>query len=153
MKKRIIVLFLACMLVFTLTGCSYGTIQKATTDEVIEQDDSSVKIYKTSEVESYLSFLETFNEKEYQILGISTCPVGRGTYKSYIVTYQKLEVPREEVKKIEAVHLFQTGSEEEQKNFLSNLDNNQYEILDISTTKWGTEDYFYMVTYRELREQ
>lgn len=161
MKKRIIAILLWCFLVLALVGCGNRseiiTLPNSQAEiEVSEVESSSnVSVYKTENVEEYLYFLESFDENNNEILGITTC-MYTGVYTShefYMVTYKKLNEPRE-VKSTGKVSLFKTKSEEEYRSFLANFDESLNEILGISTSMYTgvyTNREFYMVTFRELK--
>lgn len=163
MKKRIIAILLCYFLVLAFVGCDSSNESEIITlrnshpeVEVSEMElFSNVSVYKTKNVKEYLSFLESFDESNNEILGITTC-MYTGVYTNgdfYMVTYKKLNEPRE-VKSTGKVSLFKTKSEEEYQSFLANFDETLYEILGI-TTSMNTGPYtngeFYMVTFRELK--
>lgn len=163
MKKRIIASLLGFFLVLVLVGCGNSKRSEIITlhDSQVENEEieveslSNVSVYKTKDVEEYLSFLESFDERNNEILGITTC-MYTGVYTSndfYMVTYKRLNEPRE-VKSTGKVSLFKTRSEEEYRNFLANFDENLNEILGISTSMYTgvySNGEFYMVTFRELK--
>ena len=94
MKKRFITLLLAIVMVTTLmvvfTGCAKTeTITSEKTETVV----GSYSIFRTTEVEKYLNFLENFDETKYEIVDISTSMEGISFYGSdefYMVTYKKI---------------------------------------------------------------
>lgn len=163
MKKRIIASLLGFFLVLVLVGCGNSKGSEIITlhDSQVENEEieveslSNVSVYKTKDVEEYLSFLESFDERNNEILGITTC-MNTGVYTSndfYMVTYKRLNEPRE-VKSTGKVSLFKTRSEEEYRNFLANFDEDLNEILGISTSMYTgvySNGEFYMVTFRELK--
>ncbi len=166
MRKRIIAMLLMCILVCTLAGCEDAN-SGSSNGEIItlpsyEQNDeqgadnsNGMQFLKTRNVEEYLAFLESFDYSNYKILGISTC-MNTGIYTNndyYIITYNKLKEPRE-AKKTGKVSLFRTRRYEEFNNFINNLDDSKYEILDISTcmnTGVYTSNEYYIVTYIEIK--
>lgn len=89
MKKRIIALFCAMLVVTCLSGCSTTeTIRNETTKKSV----GSYSIFRTSDVQEYLSFLEEFDETKFEIVDISTCMkiTLQGPNEFYIVTYRTL---------------------------------------------------------------
>ncbi len=94
MKKRIIALFCSMLVVITvlLSGCSIDeseTIQSETTQTSV----GSYSLFRTQDVQEYLSFLENFDETKYEIVDISTSLFGTRMYGSdefYIVTYKTI---------------------------------------------------------------
>ncbi len=162
MTKRFIAILLWGLLVFILSGCGSSSNSEIVTlpnaeSQVSEGKSSSKKIdtYKTDEVEEYKKFLESFDESNYEILGITTSMpstvYGSGSF--YMVTYQRLDEPRE-VRNTGKVSLFKTSNEEEYHTFLENFDEASNEILGITTSMPSTiygDGSFYMVTYRELK--
>lgn len=165
-KRTIVILLLFCFLVLALLSLessdrSRSEIITLSNSQVeVEMPEvassSNVSVYKTENVEEYLSFLESFDESNNEILEISTC-MYTGSYTSgefYMVTYKKLNEPREVVKSTGKVSLFKTKSEEQYCSFLANFDESNNEILGISTSMYTgsyTNGEFYMVTFRELK--
>ena len=93
MKKRFITLLLAIVMMATLlvvfTGCdSTETITSDKTETVV----GSYSLFRTKDVQEYLSFLENFDETKYEIVDISTSmnTAGYGSGEFYIVTYKKI---------------------------------------------------------------
>lgn len=91
MKKRIIALFCSMLVVTVLlSGCSSSeTIHSETTQTSV----GSYSLFRTQDVQEYLSFLENFDETKYEIVDISTSLFGTRTYGSdefYIVTYKTI---------------------------------------------------------------
>lgn len=92
MKKRIIALFCSMLVVTVLlSGCSSEseTIHSETTQTSV----GSYSLFRTQDVQEYLSFLENFDETKYEIVDISTSLFGTRTYGSdefYIVTYKTI---------------------------------------------------------------
>lgn len=163
MKKRSMAILLGCFLALTLVGCGNSsgseiiTLPNTESQAEVSQIESSsnVTVYKTKKVEEYLAFLEFFDESNNEILGITTC-MYTGAYTSgefYMVTYKKLDEPRE-VKATGKVSLFKTKSEEEYRSFLANFDEANNEIIGVTTSMYTgayTNGEFYMVTFRELK--
>lgn len=163
MRKRIVSIILGCFLTLTLVSCGDSesseiitlpnTEPQTQTFEV--ESHSNVLVYKTEELEEYLTFLEDLDESNNEILGVTTC-MYTGPYTSgefYMVTYKKLDEPRE-VRATGKVSLFRTESEKEYCNFLTNFDENNNEILGATTCMYTgiySDDEFYMVTFRELK--
>ena len=94
MKKRFITLLLAIVMVTTLlgvfTGCGYTT--ETITSEKTQTVVGSYSLFKTTDVQEYLTFLENFDESKYEIIDISTS-MDVGVYGSdefYMVTYKKI---------------------------------------------------------------
>lgn len=93
MKKRIIALFCSMLVVAVLlSGCSTEkseTIHSETTQTSV----GSHSLFRTQDVQEYLSFLENFDETKYEIVDISTSLYGTRTHGSdefYIVTYKTI---------------------------------------------------------------
>jgi len=91
MKKRIITLLLAIVVVATLlTGC--GPKTETITSEKTATIEGSYSLFKTVDVQEYLKFLESFDETKYEIIDISTSMFtgnyGSGTF--YMVTYKTI---------------------------------------------------------------
>lgn len=163
MRKRIITIILGCFLILILASCGNSNVSEIITlpneesqVQIYEVEAySNVSVYKTMKVEEYLTFLETFDERNNEILGVTTC-MNTGAYTSYdfyMVTYKKLDEPRE-VKATGKVSVFRTISEEEYLSFLTNFDGSNNEILGVTTcmnTGAYTDGDFYMVTFRELK--
>ena len=163
MKKRSIAIILGCLLSLALVSCGNSndseiiTLPNAESQVQVSEGKSSknVDTYKTEKVEEYLEFLESFDESNNKILGITTSMpstiYGSGSF--YMVTYQRLDEPRE-VRHTGKVSLFKTSNEEEYHTFLENFDEANNEILGITTSMPSTiygDGSFYMVTYRELK--
>ena len=90
LKKRIIALFCS-MFVMTvlLSGCSKTeTIHSETTQTSV----GSYFVFRTTEIQDYLSFLEDFDETKFEIVDISTsmCVYGHGSDEFYIITYKTI---------------------------------------------------------------
>lgn len=90
MKKRIIALFCSVLVVIVLlSGCSRTeTIHSETTKTSV----GSYSLFRTTEVQEYLSFLEELDETKFEIVDISTsmCVTGNGSNEFYIVTYKTI---------------------------------------------------------------
>jgi len=94
MKKRFITFLLAIvmvatlMVVFTSCGDSTDTIISEKTESVV----GDYLLFRTRDVQEYLSFLEEFDETKYEIVDISTSMTtsGYGSGEFYIVTYKKI---------------------------------------------------------------
>lgn len=90
MKKRIITLFCSMFVVTTLlSGCSTTeTIHSETTQTSV----GSYSLFRTTEIQEYLSFLEEFDETKFEIVDISTSMSvsGYGSDEFYIVTYKTI---------------------------------------------------------------
>ena len=89
MKKRIIALFCSMLVATSLSGCSTTeTIHSETTKKSV----GSYSIFRTSEAQEYLSFLEEFDETKFEIVDISTSmsTSAYGSNEFYIVTYKNL---------------------------------------------------------------
>ncbi len=168
MRKRIITITLVCFFMLILASCSdslgseiitlpnEGTQAKTKAQVSKVEEYSNVSVYETRKVEEYITFLENFDERNNEILGVTTC-MNTGGYTSddfYMVTYKKLDEPREDVRVTGKVSIFRTRSEKEYLRFLTNFDGNNNEVLGISTsmnTGGYTNGDFYMVTFRELK--
>lgn len=160
MKKRIIATVLMCVLLSVLVGC--GEKSEIVTlpyhNEDMKENTGGegfeIKLLKTKEVKEYLGFLETFDYANYEIIGTSTC-MYTGVYSNddyYMVTYYKLEEPRE-AKKTGRVALYKTTDYDEYKSFMNNFNTKKYEILGTSTCMYTgaySSDDYYMVTYIEI---
>ena len=161
MKKRIIAILLGILLMTTLVGCGGNSTEiitlqngEAQSQGIEVESVSNISVYKTKKSKEYLAFLESFDESNNEILGITTC-MYTGLYTNdefYMVTYKKLDEPRE-AKSTGKVSLFKTESEDDYCSFLANFNETHYEILG-TTTSMYTGPYsngeFYMVTFREL---
>lgn len=101
MKKRSIAILLGCFLALTLVGCGNSSgsevITLSNTESQVEvseiESSSNVTVYKTKNVEEYLAFLESFDESNNEILGITTC-MYTGAYTNdefYMVTFRELK--------------------------------------------------------------
>ena len=90
MKKRIIALFCSMFVVtMLLSGCSTTeTIHSETTQTSV----GSYSLFRTTEIQEYLSFLEEFDETKFEIVDISTsmCVYSHGSDEFYIVTYKTI---------------------------------------------------------------
>lgn len=167
MKKRIIAVLLGSLLVFPLVGCGGNSTDGGNSTEIITLPNETVQsqkievesaskifVFKTEKSAEYLAFLESFDESNNEILGITTC-MYTGAYTSsefYMVTYKKLDEHRES-KSTGKVSIFRTKSEEDYCNYLANFDETHYEILGTTTSMYTgayTNGEFYMVTFREL---
>ena len=167
MRKRIITIISVCFFMLILASCGNSNRSEIITlhnEEAQAQiktqvskveEYSNIAVYETKKIEEYLTFLEVFDERNNEILGVTTC-MKTGYYSSYdfyMVTYKKLDEPRE-VRATGKVSVFRTKSEEVYLSFLANFDKSNNEILGISTSmKAG--DYsngdFYIVTFIELK--
>lgn len=77
------------LVVIGLSGCSTTeTIHNETTKKSV----GSYSIFRTSDVQECLSFLEEFDETKFEIVDISTCMkiTLQGPKEFYIVTYRTL---------------------------------------------------------------
>lgn len=90
MKKRIIALFCSMFVVtMLLSGCSTTeTIHSETTQTSV----GSYSLFRTTEIQEYLSFLEEFDETKFEIVDISTSMrvYTHGSDEFYIVTYKTI---------------------------------------------------------------
>ena len=164
MRKRVVEVLIGFILILLLVGCNSTNIITLQNGEIkieeikegenVEIEMTNISVYRTEKTKEYIAFLESFDESNYEILGISTC-METGIYTNssfYMVTYKKLYEPRE-VKRKGKVSLFTTKSQKAYDRFLTDLDERYYEILGISTsmsTGIYTNGEFYMVTFREL---
>lgn len=94
--KRIFLAVVMIILVFSLVGCgSSQNEQKNVTSTVTSSvAEGSYMLFQTDEVEEYLSFLEEFDESQYEIVNVDT--LIRETAFSYnddyyMITYKKIE--------------------------------------------------------------
>lgn len=163
MRKRTITIALVCFFMLILTSCGNSnkseiiTLSNAETQAQVTgvETFSNVLVYKTKKVEEYLTFLENFDERNNEILGV-IASMYTGVYTSYdfyMVTYKKLDEPRD-VRATGKVSLFKTKNEEEFRSFLSTFDVNNNEILGITTSMYTgvhTNGDFYTITFRELK--
>lgn len=103
--KRSIAILLAFFLMLIVVSCGSSNSSEILTlpstnsqaEELLIEPANNVIVYQTKVVEEYLAFLESFDESNNEILGITTC-MYTGAYTSsdfYMVTYQKLDEPRE----------------------------------------------------------
>ena len=96
MKKWIIALFCSMLVVAVLlSGCSTEKTEKSETihSETTQTSVGSYSLFRTQDVQEYLSFLENFDETKYEIVDISTSLYGTRSYGSdefYIVTYKTI---------------------------------------------------------------
>lgn len=93
MKKRFIALFFF-LLIFSilLSGCS-RTIIETINSEKTETSVGNYSLFRTTDVQVYLSFLENFDETKYEIVDISTSmDLTSNGYSNefYIVTYKTI---------------------------------------------------------------
>lgn len=163
MRKRTITIALVCFFMLILTSCGNSnkgeiiTLSNAETQAQVTgvETFSNVLVYKTKKVEEYLTFLENFDERNNEILGV-IASMYTGVYTSddfYMVTYKKLDEPRD-VRATGKVSLFKTTNEEEFCSFLTTFDINNNEILGITTSMYTgvyTNGDFYTITFRELK--
>ena len=164
MRKRTITIALVCFFMLILTSCGKSnkseiiTLSNAETQAQVTgvETFSNVLVYKTKKVEEYLTFLENFDERNNDILGV-IASMYTGVHTSgdfYMVTYKKLDELREDVRATGKVSLFKTTNEEEFRSFLSTFDVNNNEILGITTSMYTgvyTNGDFYTITFRELK--
>ncbi len=98
MKKRFITLLLAIVMVATLsvvfTGCSEEGPEKIVTSEKDVSVVGSYSLFRTTDVQEYLNFLENLDETKYEIVDISTSMEHNSQYAGsmefYMVTYKKI---------------------------------------------------------------
>ena len=98
MKKRFITLLLAIVMVATLsvvfTGCSEEEPEKIVTSEKDVSVVGSYSLFRTTDVQEYLNFLENLDETKYEIVDISTSMEHNAQYAGsmefYMVTYKKI---------------------------------------------------------------
>lgn len=91
-KKRFITLLIAIVMIATLfTGCGEETKTINSKKEVSVV--GSYSLFQTTDVQEYLTFLETFDESKYEIVDISTsitADYGYGSSEFYMVTYKTI---------------------------------------------------------------
>lgn len=91
MKKRVSAL-LCSMLIATalLSGCSRET--ETIHSERTETAVGSYSLFRTTEAQEYLSFLENFDATKFEIVDISTSmwTHANGSSEFYIVTYKNI---------------------------------------------------------------
>jgi len=101
MKKRSIAILLGYLLAFALVGCDDSSRNEIITLPDAEsqtevapiESASNVTVYKTKDVEEYLAFLESFDESNSEILGVTTS-MYTGSYSNdefYMVTFRELK--------------------------------------------------------------
>lgn len=93
MRKRIIALFCSMLVVTVLlSGCSI-TEPETIHSETIQTSVGSYSLFRTTDIQEYLSFLEKFDETKFEIVDISTSMsvTGYGSNEFYIVTYKTIE--------------------------------------------------------------
>jgi len=92
MKKRFISLFATMLvIVISLTACAPETT--TIISEKTQEIAGNYFLYKTVDAQEYLSFLEDFDETNYEIVDISTSMTvfGYGSDEFYMVTYKVIE--------------------------------------------------------------
>ncbi len=93
MKKRFIALFFL-LLIFSilLSGCS-ETITETINSEKTQTSVGTYSLFRTTDAQEYLSFLENFDETKFEIVDISTSMsvTGYGSNEFYVVTYKTIE--------------------------------------------------------------
>lgn len=91
MKKRMIMLLCTMSTVaLLLSGCGEitETIQSETTTQT---SPCSYSLFRTTDVQDYFNFLETFDDTKYEIVDISTSLFkSHGSSEFYIVTYRTI---------------------------------------------------------------
>lgn len=89
MKKRFSALFCS-MLIGTLLLCGCGEETETIHSEKTQTVVGSYSVFKTTEAQEYLSFLENFDATKFEIVDISTsmCVRVDGSDEFYIVTYK-----------------------------------------------------------------
>lgn len=93
MKKRIIALFCSMLVVAVLlSGCSTEKKSKTIHSETTQTSVGTYSLFRTEDVQEYLSFLENFDETKYEIVDISTSMsvLFNGSDEFYIVTYKTI---------------------------------------------------------------
>ena len=91
MKKRIIALFCSMLVVIMLlSGCSAKREPETINSKTTQTSVGTYSLFRTTDVQEYLSFLENFDETKYEIVDISTsmCEYVHGSDEFYIVTYK-----------------------------------------------------------------
>ncbi len=101
MKKRSMAILLGCFLALTLVGCGNSsgneiiTLPNTESQAEVSQIESSsnVTVYRTRNVEEYLAFLESSDESNNEIIGVTTSmytgPYTNGEF--YMVTFRELK--------------------------------------------------------------
>lgn len=90
MKKRIIALFCSMLVVAVLlSGCSTGT-SETIYSETTQTSVGSYSLFRTVDIQEYLSFLEEFDETKFEIVDISTSLEDVESDEFYIVTYKTI---------------------------------------------------------------
>lgn len=89
MKKRFSALFCS-MLIGTLLLCGCGEETETIHSEKTQTAVGSYSLFRTTEVQEYLSFLEKFEATKFEIVDISTSMYvyANGSSEFYIVTYK-----------------------------------------------------------------
>ena len=91
MKKRFIaLLFFLLIFSFLLSGCSKTT--EIINSEKTQTSVNNYSLFRTTDVQDYLSFLENFDETNFEIVDISTSMsvTAYGSNEFYIVTYKTI---------------------------------------------------------------
>lgn len=96
MKKRFIILLsflliilLQLILYVGLSGCSVEK-EETINSETSQITEGRYSLFRTQDAQEYLSFLENFDETNYEIVDISTSLAERiyGSDEFYIITYK-----------------------------------------------------------------
>lgn len=96
MKKRLIsLLCFISLLPSFFSGCSKDSkSHEIIQSETVQETVGSYYLYKTFDVQKYLSFLENFDETKYEIVDISTSMQSESYYESgefYMITYKVVD--------------------------------------------------------------
>ena len=94
-KKKGFITLLVAMIIGTtlLTGCDETTQTITSTETQTQTVVGSYSLFRTRDVQKYLSFLENFDETKYKIADISTSmDTGyNGSGEFYMVTYKTIK--------------------------------------------------------------
>lgn len=91
MKKRIISLFCSMFVVTMLLSSCGCSIIETIHSETTQTSVGSYSLFRTTEVQEYLSFLDKFDETKFEIVDITTImSVYWDSVEFYIVTYKTI---------------------------------------------------------------
>lgn len=128
-----------------------GTFEQQ--NEGMAEVEPTYHLFRTDVQEDYLNFLNSFNENQYTIVGISNSMSveAYGSAEFYMVTYRNRMPGDSTLISGQSIKIFPTEKESEFFDFMENLSQDQ-KIIDVSTSMnlgfYGSDE-FYIVTYGE----